>query len=99
MSPYRNVGGLEYAFASDLVGKPAKPLTAENKSPIARAIGRRWPESKPIYQMMIFRRFTELYASLPETDAVCAIRAGFSSPRAAMRARVIPKRRYIGFAP
>lgn len=65
---------------------------------IAEAIQDQWPNAKPGYWALIFRRFTELYSGLTAEEAVRAICRGYSSPSAAMAARVIKKRRYVGFA-
>lgn len=77
--------------------RAARPLDPGDRSPIACAIRRRWPNSHPGYWEDVRRRFTDLFARLPEEDAVKAIMMGFSSPFTAMRAGVIRRRRYIGY--
>jgi hypothetical protein len=96
--PWRNSAGLTFAFASELIGHTPTCLDATDQSPLASAIREAFPDSNPIYWAMIARRFRELFKSLPEEDAALAVSMGFSSPDAAMRARVIRKRKYIGFA-
>ncbi|HEX3988369.1 MAG TPA: hypothetical protein VHZ30_02990 [Verrucomicrobiae bacterium] len=83
---------------------PKRPPTRESlvdpmTAPIMAAVTKAWPNAAADYQNTIFRRFTELHKELPVEDAIKAIRAGYSSPGAAMRAGVIHKRSYQGFKP
>ena len=91
------INGLQFEFASDLVAKLAKPLSAADDSPLANAVRAQWPDAEATYHGMVVRRFSELYPLLPEEDAVKAVRAGYSSPAAAIRAKIIRKRAYRGF--
>lgn len=63
---------------------------------LALAIRQEFPNSHASYWLLIERRFTEVY-SIPEDEAVRAIRNGYSSPSAAMNAHVIMRQPYIGF--
>lgn len=76
---------------------PADKISDE-QARIAVAIICQWPHSRFHYQWGIFRRYTELYRGIKPDEAVRAIEAGFSSPSEAMAARVIRRRKYIGFA-
>lgn len=91
--------GLEVYTGADLAAqaRAAIPLPDTDQSPIARAVRRAWPDSDKFYWRLVVRRYTELFARLPEDDAVRAITAGHSSPFDAMHRRVIKRRRYIGF--
>lgn len=91
--------GLEVYTGADLAARAraAIPLPDMDQTPIARAVRAEWPGSDPHYWRMVVRRYTELFARLPEEDAVHAIREGLSSPFTAMRARVIRRRRFIDF--
>ncbi|MCW5691619.1 MAG: hypothetical protein KIT48_04580 [Pseudolabrys sp.] len=95
--PIREIAGLSFGYASELVSRQPKPHDPADVSPLALAIRIRWPNSEPTYWAMVARRFRELYKDLPEQDAVKAVRAGYSSPANAMKAGVIKRRRYLGF--
>jgi hypothetical protein len=94
--PWRTLGGLSYASASDLTSHKATPLDPADQSPLAVAIRAQWPKAKPAYQGRILQRYREFYKAIPEHDAVKAVRAGYSSPDHAMKAHVIKKRKYLG---
>jgi hypothetical protein len=95
----REIGGVSFVTASELVGRAPKRLQAAGQSPLAVAIRKQWPDAKPSYRALVERRWRELYEGLPLDDAILAVRANFSSPSAAMRAGVIKKRKYVGFKP
>jgi hypothetical protein len=63
---------------------------------LALAIRQQFPTSHASYWRLIERRFTEVYC-VPEAEAVRAVLSGYSSPSAAMNARVVKRRSYIGF--
>jgi hypothetical protein len=67
-------------------------------SEIMGAIRAEYPASDAAYHALIFRRFTVFYAGITKAEALHAIMSGYTSPSAAMRARVIRKRRYVGEA-
>lgn len=93
----READGLEYSFGDEHVSRNLKPLDPADQGPLACAIRATFPKSHPTQWGLIARRFRELYKGLTEEEAVRAVELGYSSPDAAMRARVIPKRKYIGF--
>lgn len=91
------VDGLCYAVAGELVPRQPPALDPADKSSLANAIRDAFPDSDPIYQATIARRYRELYKGLTQEEATLAVSKGYSSPSAAMRAKVIRKRKYIGF--
>lgn len=95
--PWREIDGLEYCTADELICRKQEPLDPADQSPLARAIRAKYPTSSPRYWALIARRFRELYKGLTEEESVRAVLKGYSSPPAAMRAFVIPTRKYIGF--
>jgi hypothetical protein len=95
--PWRQLGGLTYAFASDLMASRPQALSNADRSDLAKAIRRAFKTTHPIHQGLIARRFRELYSGLPEEDAVLAVSLGHSHPIDAMRAGVIRRRKRIGF--
>lgn len=91
----QEIGGITYAIASDL---PIKSIRAARgpHSEIRAAVREQWPKSHADYQALVLWRFAHCYHGIPTADAIHAIRLGYSSPSAAMRAKVIKRRRYIG---
>jgi hypothetical protein len=83
------IGGLSYNIASDIVSK--RPRKVHCSPSLADAIKSKWPTSHPNYWRMIAWRYFLLYA-VPDADAICAVARGYSSPIAAMSARVINRR-------
>jgi hypothetical protein len=94
--PWQEIAGLTYAVARDIVASRSKALNVADQSSLANAIRDAWPGSDPIYLKMIQRRYCEVF-HVPPAEAVVAVCAGYSSPLAAMRARVIRKRKRVGF--
>jgi len=94
--PWHELGGLSFAFASDIAASPSQALSLEDQSPLAIAIRKAWSDSDPTYQRMVQRRYCEVF-HVPPVEAVAAVNAGYSSPQSAMRARIIRKRKRIGF--
>jgi hypothetical protein len=95
-----DASGLSWQVASDC---PVRAIQASRgldtttaHSEIMGAIRAEYPTSDPAYHALIFRRFVVMYAGIPKADALHAIMSGYTSPSAAMRARVIRKRRYVG---
>lgn len=71
----------------------ARPLPATHEvTRIFEAVRAQWPESNPNYWRMVTRRYL-CFAKLPTDDAVKAITRGYSSPAAAMSARIIRRRK------
>lgn len=95
--PWRRSGGVTFAFGNDLVKRRRRRRDPNDYSRLAVAIRLQWPDSDLEYRDLIFRRWRELYQDLPLDDAVTAVRAGFSSPSAAMRSGIIKRRNYTGF--
>jgi hypothetical protein len=95
--PWREIGGVQYCTADKLISRAPKALCTGDQSPFANAIRQAFPNSSPFYWNMIARRYRETFKDLPEDEATLAVSQGYSSPLAAMRARVIPKRKYIGY--
>jgi hypothetical protein len=91
------VDGLCYAIAGELLPRQPTALDRADNSPLANAIRDAFPNSDSIYWAMIARRYLELYKGLTQEEATLAVSKGYSSPSAAMRAKVIPTRKYIGF--
>ena len=92
--------GLIFVDASDVEMRSPPTIPANldaDSARIAAAIRRQWPRSEPEYHMQIFRRFTKIFNGIKPDEAVKAIDMGYSSPFAAMNARVIRRRRYMGF--
>jgi hypothetical protein len=58
---------------------------------LEEAVAHVFPETHPNYQSMVVRRFRQMYA-VPEKEAIKAVLKGYSSPSAAMSARVIKRR-------
>lgn len=98
--PWQEIDGVSFAQASDLIrwNRAEVPLDPADQSSLARAIREQWPDADPAYWSMIANRYRMLFKGLPEEEAVHAVLKGYSSPWTAMRAGVIPKRKYIGFA-
>jgi hypothetical protein len=93
----REINGVSFAYASDLLqtvrksfGPPKQPRR------LANAIRRTFPDCHPKQRRLIARRFTEAYG-VPEDEAIKAVLAGYTSPSAAMKARVIRRRAYRSF--
>jgi hypothetical protein len=62
---------------------------------IVAAIKKEWPRSHPHYWHQITWRYCKAYPDISVTDAIKAIRAGYSSPSAAMWDGIIPWSRII----
>ena len=92
----REVSGVSFAFGNELVKCAGKRFKPGNQTPLTAAIRRAFPNSDPKYLRLIERRFTEAYG-VPEDEAIKAVSLGYSSPSAAMNARVIKRRPYLGF--
>lgn len=95
--PWREIDGVQYCTADEIICRKPESLDPADKSPLARAIRLKFTQSHPTQWAIIARRFRELYKGLTEDEAVLAVRSGHSSPADAMRAKIIPKRKYIGF--
>lgn len=95
--PWREIGGVQYCTADKLICRKPESLDPADKSPLARAIRLTFRQSTPTQWAAIARRYRTLYAGLTEVEAVRAVRDGYSSPAEAMRAKIIPKRKYTGF--
>lgn len=95
--PWREINGVQYCTADELISRNPDTLAPADKSPLARAIRLKFRQSTPTQWAAIARRYRELYEGLTEEEAVRAVRGGHSSPAEAMRAKIIPKRKYIGF--
>lgn len=88
---------VSWCFASEIAAKASVPLEADDQSPLAVAIRLAWPDSHPVQYAMIARRYRELYEGLTESEAVKAVRAGYSSSSAAIGDGLIEEKPYVGF--
>ena len=95
--PWREIDGVQYCTADELICRDPLSLDPADQTRLAKAIRAAFPKSHPTQWALVARRFRELYEGLTEDEAVRAVVNGYSSPSAAMRARVIRKRRYVGF--
>ncbi len=95
-SPWREHRGLTFVYGHELAKRPSR-RDPHDYSRLAVAIRRAFPTSHPEQRALMFRRWKELY-DLPLEDALTAVRAGFSSPSAAMRSGNIKLRNYRGFS-
>jgi hypothetical protein len=87
---------LSYASAAELLQRGLEPGNPASQPRLGAAIRRAFPASDAKYRGLIARRFIEAYG-VPEDEAIKAVSLGYSSPSAAMKARVIRRRPYRGF--
>lgn len=90
------LNGVSFANAAELVRHGLKSSNPAKQPCLATAIRRAFPDSDAKYRRLIARRFIEAY-DVPEDEAIKAVSMGYSSPIAAMKARVIRRRPYQGF--
>jgi hypothetical protein len=90
-------GHMSWAVGSDLLPHNVWPLHPADKSRIAEAIRAAFPDFDPLQQEIVLRSYRDCFKDLPIEDALVAIEKRFANPGDAMRAKVIPNRRFIGF--
>jgi hypothetical protein len=90
-------GHMSWAIGSDLLPHNVWPLHPADKSPLANAIRASFPDIDPRQQELILRAYRDCYQNLPVADAIAAIRKRYANPGNAIRDKVIPKRRFVGF--
>ena len=89
----QDANGLSWAFANDLKAQLSKPLPKTLEAArIFEHVRDHWPNSNPMYWRNVTRRWL-CYETMPADDAIKAIRLGYTSPSAAISARVIRRRK------
>jgi hypothetical protein len=90
-------GHMSWAIGSDLLPHNVLPLNPADKSPLANAIRESFPDFDPRQQEIVLRAYRDCYQDFPVAEALLAIEKRFANPGDAMRAGIIPKRRFVGF--